>query len=82
MRVCRCHIGGYQHKQVKHEHGRALLGDLDNAHMGTTKKSVPAKGGRIVGKTVVSKKLARAPLAVREASAPYRVTAQKATLGL
>lgn len=49
-------------------------------NMGTTKKSVPAKGGRIVGKTVASKKLARAPLAVREAGAPYRVTAQKAPL--
>ncbi len=80
MRVCRCHIGGYQHKQVKHEHGRALLGDLDNAHMGTTKKSVSAKGGRIVGKTVASKKPVRAPWVVREATAPYQITAQEAPL--
>ena len=49
-------------------------------NMGTTKKSVSAKGGRIAGNTAASKKPARAPLAVREASAPYKVTAQKAPL--
>jgi predicted nucleotidyltransferase len=49
-------------------------------NMGITKKSISAKGGRIAGKTVASKKPARAPLAAREASTPYQVTAQKAPL--
>ncbi len=46
-------------------------------NMGATKKSVSATGGRIVSKKVASQKSARGPLAVREASARYKVTAQK-----